>query len=149
MIETTVETVEFPAPQTITPDARLSEAAHHLRRTDVPALVVRRDESIVGIVTESDIVALVAETDERPPVREFMSTPVTTISPAATLTEAAETMRFAGVKHLPVVHDGVYHGLLSVRTLAPYLSRHRLEIEWAGEPLSLGSTAGREATAGR
>ena len=148
MIETTVETVEFPSPRTIAPDAPLPEAARQLRRTDVAALVVLSDESVVGMVTESDIVALVAETDDRPAVREFMSTPVTMVSPSTTLSEAAETMRSAGVKHLPVVDDGVYCGLLSARTLAPYLPRHRLEIEWEDEPTSFESPDGQEITAG-
>ncbi|MDS0475346.1 CBS domain-containing protein [Natrinema sp. 1APR25-10V2] len=147
MIETTVETVSLESARTISPETPLTEAAQQLRRTEVPALVVLSDESIVGIVTESDIVALVAETDEQPPVRQFMSTPVTTITPDATLSEAAETMRTAGVKHLPVIDDGVYRGLLSAATLAPYLSRHRLEIEWEDEPMSLESVEGREITA--
>jgi len=110
MIETTVESVDVRSPPPLTTETPVSEAAQYLRRTDVPALTVLEDESVVGIVTESDIVALVAETDDRPAVREIMSAPVTTISPAATLTEAAETMRTNGVKQLPVVSDGIYRG---------------------------------------
>ncbi|MFD1563330.1 cyclic nucleotide-binding/CBS domain-containing protein [Haloarchaeobius amylolyticus] len=148
MIEPTVDSVTLSPSPTIAPDTPVSEAAQSLRRTDVAALPVVADESIVGIVTESDIVALVAETDERPVVRTIMSSPVTTISPTATLAEAAETMRTVGVKHLPVVADGSYRGLLSARTLAPYLPRHRLEIEWHDDPLCLDSSDGHSLTAG-
>ncbi|WP_254761803.1 CBS domain-containing protein [Natrinema marinum] len=147
MIETTVDAVEVRSPRTVTTKTPVTEAAQYLRRTDVPALPVLEDESVVGIVTESDIVALVAETDDRPVVGEIMSSPVTTVAPAATLAEAAETMRTAGVKQLPVIGNGVYRGLLSAATLAPYLPRHRLEIEWADEPMSLESVDGREITA--
>ena len=140
MIEQTVDTVTLSPSPTITPDTSVSDAAQTLRRTDVDALPVVADGSIVGIVTDSDIVALVAETDDRPAVRTIMSSPVTTISPAATLTAAAKTMRSAGVKHLPVVDAGSYRGLLSARTLALYLPRHRLEIEWHDDPLCLDSS---------
>ena len=146
MIEPTVDSVTLSPPPTIAPDTPVSEAAQTLRRTDVAALPVVADESVVGIVTESDIVALVAETDDRPAVRTIMSSPVTTISPAATLAEAAETMRAVGVKHLPVVDAGSYRGLLSARTLAPYLPRHRLEIEWHDDPLCLDSGDGAGLT---
>ncbi|RZH68668.1 CBS domain-containing protein [Natrinema altunense] len=148
MIETTVESVDLRSPPTIAPETPVTEAAHSLRRPTVSALPVLEDESVVGIVTESDIVALVAETDDRPATRTIMSAPVTTISPTATISDAAETMRTHGVKHLPVVSDGVYRGLLSVRTLAPYLPRHRLEIEWRDEPMRLEATEGQELTVG-
>jgi len=148
MIEPTVDAVTLHPSPTIAPDTSVSEAAQSLRRTDVAALSVVADESTVGIVTESDIVALVAETDERPPVRTIMSSPVTTISSAATLAEAAATMRTSGVKHLPVVDDDSYRGLLSARTLAPYLPRYRLEIEWHDDPLCLDSSDGDSLTAG-
>jgi len=148
MIELTVDAVRLRSPRTITTGTPVSEAAKSLRRTDVSALPVLVDGSVVGIVTRSDIVALVAETDDRPAVRMVMSSPVTTISPTATLSEAAETMRAAGVKHLPVVDDGSYRGLLSIRTLAPYLSRHHLEIEPHDESMRIESVDSHELTVG-
>ncbi len=148
MIERTVETVDIRSPPTIAPAAPVTEAARRLRRPDVPALPVLGDDSVVGIVTESDVVALVAETDDRPAVRELMSSPVTTIEPTATLSAAAERMRTAGVRHLLVVDDGRYRGLLSARTLAPFLSRHRLEIEWDDDPLRVDRSAESGLTAG-
>lgn len=147
MIETSLGTVGFPRPQPITPDTSVSVAAHHLRRPEVPALVVREEDAIVGIVTDSDIVAMVAETDERQTIRTIMSTPVVTVSPSETVHDAAETMRSTGVKHLPVVSDGTYDGLLSIETLAPYLPRHKLETEWQGKPLRVESVDSATPTA--
>ncbi|AGB39065.1 CBS domain-containing protein [Natronococcus occultus] len=146
MIEITVNSLGVRAPPTVSPDLPVSEAAQHLRRPAVPALVVQLDGQVVGIVTESDVVATVAETTEQPTVGEIMSTPVTTIEPTATLDTVIETMRGAGVKHLPVVRDGSYHGLLSADALSPYLSRGKLEIEWHGEPLRVDTTDGQEFT---
>jgi CBS domain-containing protein len=144
MIEMTVDNLGVRAPPTVSPDLPAREAAQRLRCPTVPALVVCLDDVVTGIVTESDIVAMVAETTEEPTVEEIMSTPVTTIEPTATLETATETMRAAGIRHLPVVSDGSYRGLLSADALSPYLSRGKLEIEWHGESLNLESPDGRE-----
>lgn len=137
MIDTPVEAVRLRSPPPVAPETPVPEAANHLREPDVPALPVLADGTLVGIVTDSDLVALLAETDDRPAVRAIMSTPVTTITPTATLHDAAETMRAAGVKHLPVVRNGRYRGMLSVDSLAPFLSRSTLDIEWHGDPLRI------------
>ncbi|MFB6303530.1 MAG: cyclic nucleotide-binding/CBS domain-containing protein [Haloferacaceae archaeon] len=147
MTRTTVADVELATPPTAEPETTVTEAAQFLRRPDVPAVPVLEDDAVVGIVTESDVVALVAETDDRPAVETIMSTPVTTVSPAATLAEAAGTMRSAGVRRLPVVVDDTYGGVLSARTLAPYLSRRRLDIEWQDAPTRVGSAESGELTA--
>jgi len=147
MIELTVAAVDCPTPETITSETSVRDAASTLRDPATPALPVCDDGSVVGIVTESDIVALLAETDTIPSVQAIMSTPVTTVAPAAALLEAAELMREAGVKHLPVVDDDLYLGLLSAETLAPYLSRRSLDIEWTDDPLELASAENGGLTA--
>jgi len=144
VIETTVEAVSVGSAPTVSPDSSVTEAAGHLRRPEVTALVVVDGGAVVGIVTGSDIVAAVAETDAPLAVRTIMSTPVTTITPTATLSEAAETMRTAGVKQLPVLSDGDYRGVLSARTLASYLPRSTLEIEWRDDPLRVDPIEGRD-----
>jgi CBS domain-containing protein len=148
MIETTVETATTPTARTITPETPVTEAAEQLRAPDVSALVVLDAETVVGVVTEGDIVALVAETDERPPVRAIMSTPVTTIPSEATVFEAAERMRTVGVKHLPVVDDGVFRGLVSASSLAPHCSRHNVAVDWADDPLRVDGSGTTGVTAG-
>jgi CBS domain-containing protein len=148
MIETTVETVTTPTGRTITPETPVTEAAEQLRAPDVSVLVVLDAESVVGVVTEGDVVALVAETDERPPVQAIMSAPVTTIPPDATVFEAAGRMRATGVKHLPVVDDGVFRGVVSASSLAPYCSRHNVAVEWADDPLRVDGSESAGVTAG-
>jgi CBS domain-containing protein len=138
MIETTVAHVEVRTPEPVTPDTPVAEAAQSLRRVDVPALPVVEDDAVVGILTESDVVAMVAETADRPVVGAVMSSPVATITPTATLTAAAETMRSVGVEQLAVVDDGIYCGVLSATTVAPFLSRRALDIEWCDASPPLG-----------
>ena len=147
MIPTTVDAVGVHEPPTASPDTPVAEAATSLRRADVSALPVLADGAVVGVVTASDLVAMVAETADRPAVRAIMSAPVTTVSPTATVCAAAARMREAGVRHLIVTDDG-YRGTLSAADLAPYLPRHSLDIEWRAEPLSVGSDGGRKPPTG-
>ena len=142
MIEIPIEHAMTRSARPLRPEMPVSEAAQRLRDPDVPALVVLEDETVVGIVTDSDVVAFVAETLEPHPVETVMSTPVTAISPCESITTAAETMRANGVKHLPVVEGETYCGLVSISTLAPYLSRHRLDIEWQDDPIQIGADDG-------
>jgi acetoin utilization protein AcuB len=55
---------------------------------------------------------------EPPHVREFMTTMPQTIGVRASLAEARRTMAERGVRHLPVVNDGILVGILSEREIA-------------------------------
>jgi|GEM_PF-336327 len=188
MIDVPVSAVTTESAPIVPPDTTAVEAARRLRRADVHAVVVHDAGAVAGIVTESDIVAVVAEGGENPPVESFMSSPVVTVAPSTPVGLAADRMRDAGVTCLPVVEgdgegpvsrgqpaqdagdgerpaslgqpahdagdgeapptpravdlpadgvDGRYRGLVTRRDIAPYLSRHRLDVDWGGEPLSL------------
>lgn len=132
------EAMTDPAP-VVPPECTVPEAASKLRDPDVPALLVRDHAGeLAGIVTESDIVALVAEEGFSETVEVCMSAPVVTVRPTTPVGLAADRMRDASVTLLPVVDDdGEYHGLVTRGTLAPYLSRGRLEVDWDGDPLTL------------
>jgi len=147
MIEPTIDAIELPVPTPVAPETPVTDVAQSLRHPDTSAVVVCEDDRIVGLVTDSDIVAMVAETTDRPPVRDVMSTPVTTIESSATITEAANTMRSAGVKQVPVTGPTGYCGMLAVEHVAPYCSRSRLDIEWEADPLTLESASGRQRSA--
>ncbi|WP_267640523.1 CBS domain-containing protein [Haloarchaeobius amylolyticus] len=146
MIETTVDSLALHSLDTVTPDTPVRDAAERLRCPSTPALTVVDGDTVVGTVTEADIVAMVAETGERRTVEYVMSMPVT-ISPAATLHDAADTMRATGVEYLPVV-DETYCGLLSVDTLAPYLSRRTLDFETREESMPVEAAGTGELAAG-
>jgi len=147
MIETSVETVADCSAPTITPETPVREAAELLRDPAVEALVVLDATTVVGIVTESDVVAMVAETDDRPPVGALMSRPVTTISTGTTMSEAGRRMQRQGVKHLPLTEDGVYLGLVSAKHLAPYLSRHKVDVDWTDDPMRIDPPDSAEMSA--
>jgi CBS domain-containing protein len=142
MIDVPVSAVMTECAPTVPPTTTAVEAATRLRRADVCAVVVHdSSDGIVGIVTESDIVAVVAEGGENPSVESFMSTPVVTVEPSTPVGLAADRMRDAGVARLPVAGgEAGYRGLVARADVAPYLSRHRLDIDWQGDPLSLDGT---------
>lgn len=148
MIDPDVEPAITRAARTVSPSTPVREAAECLRDPSVPALVVL-DESdeVAGVVTESDLVALLAETDDPDTVAQCTSAPATTIGPSATVREAAERMREAGVKCLPVVDGAAYCGLVTRATLEPYCSRRSLDVEWTDEPLAVDATAAASAAA--
>jgi len=155
MIDVPVSAVMTEAAPTVPPDATTVEVAHRLRRPDVHAVVVGEGDAIVGIVTEADVVAVVAEGGENPTVESFMSSPVVTVESTTPVGLAADRMRDAGVTRLPIVDsetrrssddrtqsgdDGRYRSLVTQADVAPYLSRHRLDVDWDGDPLSLDGT---------
>jgi CBS domain-containing protein len=147
MIETTIEPVLSDAAATVSPDLPTSDAAQRLRDPAVPALVVLDERAhVAGIVTDSDFVALAATHDDAATVAELMSTPVVSVPPETPVGLAADRMTEAGVKQLPVVSDSRYIGLVSLESIAPYLSRNRLRVVWKGEPIRLESTTASGTT---
>jgi len=140
MIDIPVSSVMVEEFVAVSPDASAVEAAEKLRDPDVPALVVCDSrETAVGIVTESDIVAVVAEHGDNPPIESFMSRPLVTARPDTSVASAAQRMRNAGVSILPVVETETPVGLVTKHDISPYLARHHLEITWDGDPLRLAT----------
>ena len=120
-------------PLTVSPDTSLKEAARLLVSERVSGLPVMEGGRLVGIVTEGDF--LRQEASRQSPsryslldalfgestagesgaatVREVMTEKVITITPDASLGEAARTMANKGVKRLPVVDDERLVGIIS------------------------------------
>ena len=96
------------------------EAAKLMTNHTVGSVFVKRDNRIVGIVTEPDIIRKVVGAERVPyyvPVEEIMSTPVIGIDVRRPITEAADMMEQHGTRHLAVLNDGSIVGVLSVRDL--------------------------------
>ena len=90
-------------------DASLQAAADRMLAEAVGSVVVTRDGSPAGILTEHDFVVAGHEYD-RPfgeiPVYAAASRPLETVEPSASVERAAHQMHDAGVSHLPVA-DGL------------------------------------------
>lgn len=96
------------------------EAAMLMKRHKIGSVFVQRDNRIVGIITEPDIIRKVVGAERVPyyvPVEDIMSSPVIGIDARRPITEAADIMQQHGTRHLAVYSDGSVIGVLSVRDL--------------------------------
>ena len=95
-------------------------AAEVLRRNRISSVVVKEGEQgAAGILTERDVVALVAEglDPNRTTVGERMTRELITVPPRTDVAEAARLMAERGVRHLPVIDRGRLVGMVSIRDL--------------------------------
>ena len=103
---------------TIRSDATVAELIKGLRDALIGAMVVSDDGwHVDGIVSERDVVRGLAErgaaiVDTR--VGEVMTRAVATCSPQDTVKQVMSVMTLRHVRHLPVVQDGVLHGIVSI-----------------------------------
>jgi CBS domain-containing protein len=90
-----------------------------MRRERVGAVAVMASGRLVGIITERDLMRAVADgvDPERARASERMTPDPRTIDHDELATSAAERMIELGVRHLPVVENGVLVGLISARDL--------------------------------
>lgn len=94
------------------------EAAKLMRCYNVGSVFVSQKGSIVGIVTESDVVKKFLGGEKVSyfsPVEQIMSSPVVGIEADRPVTEAADLMNTHRTRHLGVTKLGTFIGVVSVR----------------------------------
>ena len=101
----------------VQPGAKVSAVVKLLAEKRIGALLVMTDGRIDGIVSERDVVRVLAENgvdvlDQ--PVRSIMSAKVVTCRRADTVAAIMETMTNHKFRHLPVVEEGRVVGLISI-----------------------------------
>jgi acyl dehydratase/CBS domain-containing protein len=109
--------------ETVTPATSAYEVVRHLSEADVGSIVVVDDaDEPVGIVTDSDVLALVVGGSlDGTTAADCMSTPLVTVEATESIEAAAETLRDHGIDQAPVLVDGALVGVVSVRELSYYL----------------------------
>lgn len=112
-------------PVTITPGATLAEAQELMTEHEVRRLPVVENGELVGIITYSDILRQIPPSREEEEadhaavllsqrtVGEVMTYSPITISPSATIQEAAERMLEYQVSGLPVVRNNKVVGIIT------------------------------------
>jgi acetoin utilization protein AcuB len=103
----------------VPPATPIAVAREKLRNEEIDHLIVVDEKRVVGVVSGRDIIRL----REDSPVSEFMSRPVATIEPTATLRRAAGLMRGRAVGCLPVVDDGRLVGIVTTSDLLTALAK--------------------------
>ncbi len=104
---------------TTEPDDTLVDAAGRMHCYQIGALPVYQQHRLVGIVTERDLVAALAEGADPAvaTVADYMTDQPVTVAPDDDLEVAARRMADLGVRHLPVVDGTQLVGVLSIRDL--------------------------------
>ncbi len=95
-------------------DTPLSSVAAHMRRLHADATVVRYAEGDYGIITERDMVRLIAEGCGDIAIGGLASRPLRTIAEETSLFSARNLLIGGGIRHLGVLDaDGALSGLIS------------------------------------
>lgn len=104
----------------IAADASLADVVAELVVRRIGALLVLERDEIVGLVSERDVVRVLAAEGAHAlnrSARDAMTSPVVTISPHDSVTSAMELMTGRRIRHLPVVEDGRLVGIVSIGDL--------------------------------
>lgn len=119
--------------KSIAPVEPVLEAVRMMAESHIGALLVMEQGRLVGIVSERDYarkVVLRGRSSADTPVREIMSSPVTTIAPDRGVEDAMRQMTDGRFRHLPVVANGHVVGVVSIGDLVKCViddQRHLIE----------------------
>ena len=117
--------------KTAAADATFADVAKTMRSNGISSVVVLDGKKLTGIVTERDIVNLVAAGGDPHSVKVahgMTRRDIETVSPKTDIAEAADHMVVRNIRHLPVVDRGRVVGIISIRDLT----------RWAADELSAG-----------
>lgn len=104
----------------VDPDAPVLEAIRLMAEYSVGALLVMKNQRLVGVVSERDYarkVILRGLTSSETPVRQIMSSPVLTVEPARSVHDCMQVMTEHRIRHLPVIESDRVIGVLSIGDL--------------------------------
>ena len=99
----------------ISPLAPVIDAVRIMATSHVGALLVMRDETLLGIISERDYarkVVLLGRSSSDTPVQDIMSTPVISVSPDTSVHDAMQVMTEQRVRHLPVMTGSQVQGVV-------------------------------------
>lgn len=117
----------------IHPDEPVIAAVRMMADRSVGALLVLKNDELVGIISERDYarkVILKGRSSADTAVREIMSPNVTTVRPDDTVNTCMMLMTDKHIRHLPVVEHGKVIGVLSIGDLVKrVIEEQQQEIE--------------------
>jgi CBS domain-containing protein len=117
----TVQDLMTAEPTSIASDAMAVEAARRMLSEDVGSLPVVDGETLVGMVTDRDLVLKVIAKDLDPnkvPVADVCTQNPVTVGAEESLDEALQRMAKEQVRRLPVVSEGQLVGILAQADVA-------------------------------
>jgi signal-transduction protein with cAMP-binding, CBS, and nucleotidyltransferase domain len=98
-----------------------NQAAIAMDQNDLGAVIVTNEAGkSIGIITERDLVIRVIAKNQKPDTikaKEIMTTPLVTIEPDATISEAARRMNRLDIRRLGVIYKGNLVGIVSSKDI--------------------------------
>ena len=108
--------------KTVGREDTFAEVAKILREKGISSVVVTEGDQITGIITERDLVNLVADGVDPVSVAvgDRMTRDLATVDPRTDIAEAAQVMAQRRIRHLPIVDKGKLAGIISIRDLTKW-----------------------------
>jgi signal-transduction protein with cAMP-binding, CBS, and nucleotidyltransferase domain len=102
----------------------VKDAAVKMKEKNVGCVIITKQDSPVGIITERDFVRRIAANEKTlaTPLSEVMSSPLTVIGPEETIWEAAEIMKSKGIHKVPVQEGNKVVGIVTTTDLVEICS---------------------------
>jgi CBS domain-containing protein len=119
----------------VTPDTSVVEVAQLMKKDDVGSIPICKDNSLIGMITDRDIVLKVVAAGgniRNISAKDIMSTDIISVSADQDVHEAANLMSKYQVRRLPVLEKGKLMGILAIGDLAI----EKIHINEAGDALS-------------
>jgi len=106
---------------TMDEDGTSDQIAHTMDENDFGCVIVtNKSGKSIGIITERDLVARVLAKNLKPDrvkAKEIMTTPLVTIEPDASISEAARRMNRLDIRRLGVIYKGNLVGIISSKDI--------------------------------
>ncbi|WP_017545265.1 CBS domain-containing protein [Nocardiopsis prasina] len=104
----------------VAPEATVARLVTELARHNVGAVVVAENDTLVGIVSERDVVRHLERRGPElmsAPVSDIMTSDVFTCTPDDTVEQVSEHMTVRRFRHVPVTAEGRLAGIVSIGDL--------------------------------
>lgn len=121
--------------QWVTPESTLIQVAELMKQNDIGSVPICKENMLVGIITDRDIVLKVASTKgtlDGILAKDIMTKEVITVTADQDAHDAARLMSKHQIRRLPVLENGKLIGILALGDLAI----ERIHINEAGDALS-------------
>jgi CBS domain-containing protein len=114
------------APVCVPPSMAVADVLTIMKQHNTGCVLICRQERLVGIFTQRDVLRLLAEdADLTQPIESIMAAEPVTLRPDDTVATAIQRMTAGGYRHLPIVNDERQPvGLLHVRGIVHFLVEH-------------------------
>ena len=108
------------APIVLSPLDSIKHCAEEMERHHVSTIIVEKNKKALGVISEQDIVRKILAKGLDPyrmKLEEVMEKEIITIKPGADIFEALMKMRDLNIRHLPVIDEGKFMGLLTLKDI--------------------------------